>query len=466
MKYLTCALVLLLLPAVSFSQGMPEWDPMIGAAFTDNDSYRFLQRLCDEAGGRLTGSPGNEKALTILREELGRHGIESRLERYSFSGFERGEDEVTMLAPINKRLRAVALGNVDRTPTIEAPLVYASQGAEEDYTGIAAKGSVILVTSEAMPERPELLRSEAIGIAARHGATAILFINERPGGITTAGMSNFHGQPSPIPAYSLTLEEGKWLQRLAAAGKEVRMRIVTDSRVREVKTANAVVTLPGKVEAKLVVGAHFDSWDVNQGAVDNGIGSAILFDVARLLKRFSPDNYYTVEFVWFNGEELGLWGSRKYIEMHAGDSIVAMVNMDMTGSPRGFTAMGFDPAVPLLKDIATKLNGFDLSTTIGNSPWTNSDHQPFMLHGIPTISPTAHLDKEMVSHYHDLGDSFDKVSRKYLAEAAAVVSVLVRELANDRSIAWKRRSDSENIEFFKKHKLEDRLRKQKEWPWP
>ncbi|MBL0177218.1 MAG: Zn-dependent exopeptidase M28 [Ignavibacteria bacterium] len=191
-----------------------------------------------------------------------------------------------------------------------------------------------------------------------------------------------------------------------------------------------MVIFPGASAQKIVVGAHFDGWDVGQGAVDNGIGSAILFDVARLLKRYSPANDLTVEGVWVNGEEVGLVGSKKYVEMHYKDSIVAMINMDTTGSPTSFSAGGTDALVPFLERIAKALNGFSISPSIGNSAGTNSDHQPFMLHGIPTIAVWGKLDPDMVSHYHDLGDSFDKVSKRYLSDAAAVASVLAREMAN------------------------------------
>jgi Iap family predicted aminopeptidase len=276
-------------------------------------------------------------------------------------------------------------------------------------------------------------------------------------------MANFQNKPSPIPAFSLTYEEGAWLKRLCQAGKPPRMGITTRSSMRVVESANAVVTFPGRSARTLVLGAHFDGWDVGQGAVDNGIGSAILFEVARLLRRYSPDNALTVECVWFNGEEVGLVGSKKYVEMHGKDSIVAMINMDMTGSPTSFSAGGTDALVPFLETIARQLNGFNISPSIGNSAGTNSDHQPFMLHGIPTVAVWGKLDPDMVRYYHDLGDSFDKVSKRYLSDAAAVVSVLAREMANATSLTLRRRTPAETVEFLKKQGLEDRLRKQKEW---
>ena len=84
--------------------------------------------------------------------------------------------------------------------------------------------------------------------------------------------------------------------------------------------------------------------------------------------------------------------------------------------------MGSDEFVPFLEKLVSGLNGFDLSDGVKSRPWTNSDNQPFMLHGIPTFGLMAHLDEESVKYYHSAGDSFDKVNKKYLSDAAAVVS--------------------------------------------
>ncbi|MBI5648027.1 MAG: M28 family peptidase [Ignavibacteriae bacterium] len=449
--------------AEGWAQEKDVWREIIGSAYLDNGSYSFLQRLCDEAGGRLTGSAADTDARGILQEELRKLGIESRQEEYHFPGFVRGDDRVTVRAPFEQQLRAVALGYTDATPAFEARLVALPIGDAEDFRGTDCRGAVVLAGGENAPGRPTPLRYETIDFAAKHGARAVLFVNNKPGGLTLVGVTNFQGTPSPVPAFSITLEEGKRLQRLLAAGRTVTVGIDTRSRCQQLESANVVATFPGKTARKIVIGAHFDSWDVSQGAVDNGVGSAILFDVARLLHRFARNREYTIECVWFNGEELGLWGAKKYIERHTGDDIAALINMDMTGTPTGFNAMGIDALIPFLAKLAADMPGFNLSSNVANTPWTNSDHQPFMLHGIPAITLQAHLDETMVRHYHDFGDTFDKVSRKYLSDAAAVVSVLVFELANHKNPGLVRRSRDATIDFLKKHKLEETLRKQREW---
>ncbi|MDT8325486.1 MAG: M28 family peptidase, partial [Bacteroidota bacterium] len=353
MKYFV-SLLIILFPALLVAQPQQEalHQRMVGSAFLDNASYDMLMRLSDEAGGRWIGSPQNELGLKILAEELRAHGLDPRLERFTVPGWVRGADEVRMIAPSDRVFRAVALGYVDRAPAFEAELAWADRGHAEDFDTASVAGRIALVTQERLQGRESPLRSEVIRSAADAGARAVLFINSKKGGMLLCGMGNFQGDPAAVPAFSITWEEGQRLRRLLDRDVPVRMRITTNSYCTAVESANLVCTLPGRSDEKIVVGAHFDSWDIGQGSIDNGLGTAILFDVARILRALAPDNERTIELVWFNGEEMGLWGARKYIEMHRGEKIHTAINMDMTGSIRGFNAMGVEHLRPFLRQLA------------------------------------------------------------------------------------------------------------------
>ena len=439
------------------------WLKLSGSAFVGNASYSLLQRLCDEAGGRLVGSPQNEKALNILIEELKTFDLNPVKETFTMPGWVRGNDEVVLVEPTNRKLRAVALGYTQKTAPFTAELINGATGQKAYLDSIGLKDKIVLITPEKPPKGKKPLRSEIIRFAAANGARAVLFVNNKKGGLCLAGTSSFQGEPSPIPGFSITFEEGKWLERLLADKNQVKLSIVTNSFCQMVKTANVMVRLAGKVKEKIVLGAHFDSWDLGQGSIDNGIGSAILFDVARLIKQIHPNNYFTLELVWFNGEELGLWGSKKYMEQHGNEPVVAMINMDMTGRPTGFNAMGFDEFLPFLRALADQLEGFNLNRGVISRPWTNSDHMPFMMKGIPNFSLTAHLDAEQGRYYHSFGDTFDKVRADYLSQAAAVISILTVELANRPDLPFKKLTAEQTAEMLKKFHLDDILRREKEW---
>jgi Iap family predicted aminopeptidase len=452
--------------ATSFAQSSDTWRNIAGSAMLDNQSYNVLERICDEAGGRLMGTVQNERAVEIMVGELKRIGLQPKLEEFSAPGWTRGADIVEMTLPVRRELRAKALGYVEKTPRFSAGVVYAKYGMEEDYASISPAGKIVLVTQEKPENKEALLRYEAIDIAASKGAKAILFIMDKPGGSLMCGVSNFKGRPSAIPAYTVTWEEGKWIQRIVEHKKRIELTIETRSFCTPTESRNIVVTLPGQSPQKIVIGAHFDAWDVGHGGVDNGLGTAILFDVARLLKTYASKNKYTLEFVWFNGEELGLWGSKRYVEQHKHEPILAMINMDMTGTPRGFNAMGFDEFIPFLEKIANNISGLNMSKGVASRPWTNSDHMYFMFEGIPTFTLQAHLDKPMYEHYHDLADTFDKVNKEYLSEAAAAVGILAYELANADKSLFRKHTPEEISSMLKEHKLDERLKRQGEWVFP
>jgi Iap family predicted aminopeptidase len=436
---------------------------ILGSAYASHEGYRVLQRICDEAGGRLAGSEANDRALGILEEELARYGLASRRESFSMPGWVRGDDVVEVISPAPRKLRAAALGYVHHHPPIESRLVWGGAGTEKELAGAA--GAIILVNSESLRDEEPPMRYEVIDNAARAGAKGVLFVNDKPGGLVLTGVGNFQGNPCPVPAYSITLEEGKWLRRLQVAGKEIRIRLTTNSRCMPVQSANLVASFPGKRNARIVVGAHVDSWDISQGAVDNGIGSAVLFEIARLLSLHAKSNHYAIDVVWFNAEELGLWGAKAYLARHAADSIVALINMDMPGRPTGMNVMGFDEFIPLVRGVMDSLKGFGWSQGIVSVPWSNSDHQPFLVQGIPCFTMAGHLEKESVFHYHDFGDTFDKADHRTLVDAAAALSVLTYTLANNTSVEYRIRSVAERKEMFQGTGFEKRLKRQKEWPF-
>lgn len=445
-----------------FSQNQSTINQIVGSAYTEIQSYDFLQRLCDEAGGRLAGSPENEKGIAILTEELNKIGISPKLEKFSMNSWKRGDDLVEVITPINKKLRVYALGYSPKTPEFTSELIFLNCGTEEDFKNIDSKNKICLVSLETPKGAVQQFRCEVTERAVNSGAKAVLFINTKNGGLNICGTANFSGEESKIPAFSITYEEGNWLKRLLEKNFPIKMKISVNSFCFKTETSNIVVTFPGESAKKIVVGAHFDSWDISQGAVDNGHGTAILFDIARLIQNYSPKNYYTIELVWFNAEELGLFGSKEYAEKHS-DETIAMINMDMTGSPTGFNTMGYEEFIPFFEDLIVDLKAYNFKEGIHTNPWVNSDHTPFMLKGIPSFTHSGFLEKDMYHYYHDFGDTYEKVDARILADASAIITVMTLKLANYKDFTFKIRTEEETIELFKKYNLDKRLKRQKDW---
>ena len=268
-----------------------------------------------------------------------------------------------------------------------------------------------------------------------------------------------------IPIYNVTQEEGYWIRRLLERGQAVRVRLHTRSHCEEIETANIVATLPGRTADTIVVGAHFDSWDLGQGAMDNGTGTAQVYAIAKVLKAHSPVNERTIELVWFNGEEQGLWGSRVHAPTMKDRPVAAMINLDMVGFPLSVNSLGYDDLLPLLERYNASLGEKKLKQGVGNINWFGSDHTPFQLEGIRAITFGGLIPPESVRYYHDFADTIDKLDPKLIPESTAAIATLVYRLANEPGLTTTRVSAADTEALFRKFALETRIQSVGLWPF-
>ncbi|HUG11611.1 MAG TPA: M28 family peptidase [Opitutaceae bacterium] len=430
-----------------------------GAVFDESSraAHAMLVRLCDAHGGRATGTTANSGALEQLAAELRSLGHEPEFEAFRMRGWERGNDSVAMIAPLERTLRVAALAYSEPHEAFEADVVYVGQGRSEEYPS-DAQGRVVLLASSTGLQPREYTR-----IAAERGARGILQINREGGGQLLARTGSFIGEPLAVPAYSITQEEGLWMQRLIAGGAKVRVRMETRSRCVETQSANLRLTLPGESPERILVGAHFDSWDLGQGAVDNGLGIAQLYAIAHALRGRALRR--TVELVWFNGEELGLWGSRHGASRVGDTPIVAMINLDMVGVPIAVNALGDASLVAALVRWNTGRGALALERGVENVNWFGSDHTPYQLAGVRAITFNAPIPRDSVRYYHDMADTIDKLPEQLVVESTAVIGDLVLALAHDEELRAFRRDTDATIELFTGPKLDIRMKAIGWWPF-
>lgn len=444
-------------------QAQPEQkvqDAILADALKDSAAYDYLGRLCDDFGGRLTGSPYNWAAMERTIEELKALGVEARLEKFKMPVMVRSEDDaVTMLTPIERKLRVAALSYNVPNHTFEAEVVDIGQGRDEDLKDRDVKGKIGLL--DANTSVPRGMYEAA---AVKYGMKGVLFTNRVDGGQLLARTGGFMGEPLKIPVYSITQEEGLWMKRLLVRKQPVRLRMTMKSERVEVETANIVATFPGRTADKIIVGAHFDSWDLGQGAMDNGLGTAQLFGLAKVLKAHAEKNLRTIELIWFNGEEQGLWGSRHQAPLSRGEPVAAMVNLDMVGYPLSVNALGATSLVPVLQRYADSMPKERLRDGVNDINWLGSDHTPYQMEGIPSITYGALIDRSINRYYHDFADTFDKADPKMIAESTATIAVLAYRLANEENLSTKRATPEEIEAMFTRFGLGARMRSTGLWP--
>ncbi len=432
------------------SSGSSEWDASARAG------YAFLGRMCDDYGGRLVGSRQNRRALERLAQELSALGLKPEFQEFSMPGWERRTDSVTMLKPFNRTLRVAALSYTNPHAPFRADVVSMGKGAATDYAASGVAGKVGLLSAGT-----GLQTSEIAAIAKERGLRAILFINREAGGQLLTRTGSFVGKALPIPVYSITQEEGLWMGRLLARNEPVRVEIRTTSRCVDVETANLVVRLAGRSPDKVIVGGHFDSWDLGQGAIDNGLGVAQLFALAHALR--DRPLARTVEIVWFNGEEMGLWGSRHAAKVLGSDPVIAMVNLDMVGVPIAINALGDDSLVPALERFQAART-VKLPKGVENVNWMGSDHTAYQLVGVRAVTFNAPIDRDLVRYYHDFADTIDKLPERIVVDSTAVIADAVLALVNDPELKPFRRDAKETEALFTRFGIDHRMKASGLWP--
>jgi Iap family predicted aminopeptidase len=421
-------------------------------------AHAMLTRMCDDFGGRVAGMAANQGALRRLADELRALGLRPEIDAFTMPGWERGDDRVDLVVPFARRLRVAALAYSQPHEAFEADVVAIGNGAPADYPAEARGKVALLAPGAALPVR-ELFR-----VATERGMRGILFINREGGGQLLARTGSFDGEELPLPCYSVTQEEGHGMQRLLARGQPVRVRVETKSRGREIETANLRVIIPGQSPERIIVGAHFDSWDLGQGALDNGLGVAQLYALARTLRDRKLAR--TVELHWYNAEELGLRGSRRAAAKIGDTPIVAMVNLDMVGVPIAVNALGDDSLVPALDRWNTGRGERRLGKGVDNINWLASDHTPYQLAGVRAITFNAPIPRESVRYYHDVADTIDKLPEQIVVDSTAIIGDLVLALTNDATLGAFRRSPDDTQKLFTTFGLEPRLRGLGLWPSP
>ncbi len=390
-------------------------------------AHAALGRLCDTIGGRPAGSEaaraGEDWAYGLL-QGWGLHDV--RFEPFTVMAWQRGPLEAVVDGPDGWPLVALAHGYSPRHAEVRAAVVDVGHGEPADFARLAdaVRGAVCLSDEDASPGQRVRHRSEKLAAAAAAGAAALLIHSRDAGMVARTGVCA--AGEAAIPSLGITLEDGLRLKRRLAAGASpvVAIRMTNAFEVRPTRTVLA--DLPGRERPDeiVVAGGHLDSWDVAQGAVDNGLGAAIVLEMARALATLAADGLRprrTLRFALWAAEEVGLLGSKHYVAQHAAllDQHAAVMNFDMTGDPYGYWIPGHTPP-PLLDALAEQLAPLGMRAAFDDRAGLHSDHEPFLLEGVPVVGLRAVLPGEIGRTYHSASDTFDKVAAAPLARAAAV----------------------------------------------
>lgn len=478
------ALLILIIPFSAISQTTDVWFPVfekINQEVQQNSqAYSRLKEATSTIGHRLTGSANGKKAEDYVANVLKSWGCNDvRFQPFSVESWSRGTLSLSIGSGGKMQpMKAVTLAHSPVKAEVDLPLADMGNGLEEDYLANPEKvrGKIALVFLGVLPNSKPgtgtLHRSEKTALAIKYGAKGIIIINTPPGGILLTGTASVTGKLIPIPAVCIGREDGLALkEKVAQAPVTASIRMTNQSAV--IKARNVVTTFKGTSlpQEKIVVGGHLDSWDLATGAIDNGIGSFSVLDMARTFQVLGLKTARTIEFVLFMGEEQGLLGSRFYVangnKNKQLEQIRYMLNYDMTNDPKGFSS-STDTTKELFQQIGATVQKVDpaFPNMFRSGAGLHSDHQPFLLQGIPTGGGAGgSLPNNSGPCYHADCDDFKLVDEQGMKNTVRYNTMLVYALANTSKIPARKLTDEETRLFLIKNKLEEPLRISGDWRW-
>jgi carboxypeptidase Q len=495
--------------AVSSYAAAPPADVVIvnriaDAAFNHGQVVDIAAYLADQIGGRMTNSPAMRRAERWTSDQFKSWGLKDvRAEGFDFGrGWWIESAHVRMITPRPLELHGIPIAWTPATNgALTAAVIVAPMVSDKDFADWKGKlsGKIALVTWPGPPKDdgdapfqrlsdadiakldrfqepsfdPEArqkridryrFRAKLDAFLAEEGAVAWIQMSRTEGRLVHGEGSGYRvGKTPKLPGLELGAEDYRRLARLAKLG-EVKLEV--DSRVHfedgDHNAYNILADIPGAdpKSGYVMAGAHLDSWVAGDGAADNGAGSAVVMEAARILASIGVHPKRTIRFVLWSGEEQGLLGSAAYVEKHLAHrapvtdpaladlpvyfsldtypvealpgyaDMIAYFNIDNgSGKIRGIYTEGNFGVIPIFREWLAPLSSLGAAAVVAE-PTDATDHVFLSRLGLPAFQFIQDpLDYETRVHHTDL-DTFDHLRAEDLRQAAVVLATVLMDAAS------------------------------------
>ena len=426
------------------------------AALHDPYAMDELRHLTGNIGPRLSGSPQAQAAVEYVAAEMRALGAKVTLEKAMVPHWVRGRETAELTewpgktAGTTQTIVLTALGGSVATPPegITADVV-----AVDNWQQLRAlpEGSLkgkIVVFNHAFDKE---LAAQGNGLMAYVGGVVY-----RGGGPTAAGAlgaaavlvrsvggadyrlphtgeTSYSPNVPKIPAAAVTAEDAETLSYLAGQGKVTMHLTLTPQTLPDAESYNVIADWPGTEhpEQVVVVSGHLDSWDLAQGAIDDGAGVVVSMQTIHLLQMLGIHPKRTVRCIAWMSEEEGSEGAAQYMKDHAGDiaNHIGAIESDLGADhPTGIYYAGKPALGSWLRPVANVLDSIGASVLTA-TPETGEDIGGLTEKGVPSFAPIQD-SRFYFNYHHTAADTFDKVDTRHLNENAAIMAVLAYALAD------------------------------------
>jgi Zn-dependent M28 family amino/carboxypeptidase len=441
----------------AYRKAMEEADRKIANEVTaHSELMKNLEYLTTQIGPRLTGSTQMQAASEWTRHRFQDYGIDVHLETTQIDhGWTRGLETAEIVSPIQKRIGIHAFGwskGTDGEVSAQVIALDIQKPSDFDQFKGKLKGAIVMTRKptdlsklDPNPEnaydavipppqgkadgnmsyrqRLELLRR----VAAEQPALLVIDSGKTDSLYNMTGGMFPRYAPTEVPIAFLTHEDYDLIYRQLQTGPVTMKFNLRDTFTdKSVPASITVAEIKGSEhpDERVIIGGHLDSWDLGQGALDNGTGAMATLEAARALKKLGWKPKRTITFILFTGEEEGFTGSDMFVHLHEADlPKVDAVLIHDTGTGKVFSIAleNLTETVPLMQEIYQPLQKvFDMQP-LSTRFFGASDHVPFLDRGIP-----AYFCVQLPAHYreahHSQTDTFDKVIPDQINQGAALLA--------------------------------------------
>jgi Zn-dependent M28 family amino/carboxypeptidase len=421
-------------------------------AMTNSGAMKIVTDLTTEIGQRLAGSDAEKRAAVWAKQRFEQLAFDKVwIETFPLEhGWARGLEKAEVVSPSPQSLVVTALGGSVATPLEGIEAEIALFKTYDDFLAQPTNslaGKIVVVTQPMVRAQDghgygdlNKMRTAGPSEAARRGAIGYLLRSLGTDSHRVPHTGNLHYAPDAprVPAGALSAPDAEQLDRLAALGQPVRLKLtLTPSDLGPVTSQNVIAEITGRENPKeiILLGAHLDSWDLGTGAIDDGAGVAIAMAAAKLIRDLPQPPKRTIRVVLFGSEECGLFGGKAYAAKHETElsNYVVVAEPDFGQGPVYCFQTGVaDPSEPTLKRIRKALKPLGIAAG-DNKSHGESDVGPMAALHVPSV--TLSLDgTDYFDLHHTPDDTLDKIKPERINQSAAAYAVfayLVAELGGD-----------------------------------
>ena len=380
------------------------------------NSFKLLKAISFE---RIGGSSDERKCAELLFNYCKERNIDVVYEEFEIDKYEISK---ASLLVDGKEIECTGYGMSGSTGTkgLTAPFKYIEKGDDESLFDVA--GKIVLIEGR-MPyvTYKKLIEKRALGFICTSGT---VYDSKKDTDLDCGSLRPRHYSNGKIPGVMIRSKDAHNLVSLNP--KEVTLTLIQEEG--KTNSLNVIATIPGNSDKTIGFSAHYDSVKFSSGAYDNATGSTTVIEMLE----YYLDNPHerTLKFMWFGSEEMGLLGSKAYVEKHKKELINYdfIINIDMIGVVLGYDIACCSAETDLVSYInyLGKINGFPIKA---NQGVYSSDSTPFADCGIPSLS-FARLSTPAGARIHTRKDVIDFLDEKNYYNTCSFIKVFSDTIVN------------------------------------